>query len=222
MMLAAALLGGAAHAAAIEPYTCRNGFFASEQDELRLAKVVGAKDEKLVFHQDDKGCPEGGAKCRSKAYVVAGDALIVNKVHGEWACAWYDGKKQASVGWVKVSRLQLQTNDATPGLKQWTGKWRFYTDVGVIEIAQADGKLHVSGDALWHGGRTADGLPVVHTGSVEGTMTPQGSKARLVMDDAPYSCQVDFTLLGKYLVVRDNGNCGGVNVRFDGVYTQQR
>jgi hypothetical protein len=36
-----------------------------------------------------------------------------------------------------------------------------------------------------------------------------------------YDCAADFTLLGKYLVVTDNSNYGGVNVRFDGVYTKK-
>ena len=35
-------------------------------------------------------------------------------------------------------------------------------------------------------------------------------------------CVVELTLLGKFLVVTDNGNCGGMNVRFVNVYTKSR
>jgi hypothetical protein len=32
------------------------------------------------------------------------------------------------------------------------------------------------------------------------------------------SCVVDMTLIGTYIVARDNGKCGGMNVRFGGIW----
>lgn len=218
--LTAALVASLARSATIEPYSCRNGLFSSEQDELRQAAVAGDKAEKLIFYQDVAGCPEGGEKCKSKAYVLPGDEMIVNKVRGDWACGWFNGKKHETVGWVDARRLQFLREDEVRDLNRWAGKWKFYSNV--IEISTAENKLHVKGSADWNGGKNSAGVPVVHTGDIEGEITPQNGWARLVMDAGPYSCQANFTLLGRYLVVTDNSNCGGVNVRFDGVYTKDR
>ncbi len=51
-------------------------------------------------------------------------------------------------------------------------------------------------------------------GQVEAQATPRGSQVDFIED----SCTVHAQLLGDVLVVSDNSECGGMNVRFDGVY----
>jgi hypothetical protein len=51
-------------------------------------------------------------------------------------------------------------------------------------------------------------------------MTPVNGSARLTEGTDEFSCVADFSILGKYLIVTDNNKCGGMNVRFDGVYTK--
>jgi hypothetical protein len=219
-VLGGALVSGLVFSATIEPYSCRNGLFSREQDELRLAKVIGSKTDRLAFFSDDKGCPEDGEKCRSKSYVLSGDELIVNKVRGEWACGWFDGEKRATVGWVSIGHLQFLPNEEVKDLNRWAGKWKFYENV--IELSRDEDGLNVKGEALWFGGKSSSGFPIVHTGEIEGKMTPQDNKSWLLMADEPYSCRANFALLGSYLLVTDNSNCGGMNVRFNGVYTKKR
>jgi len=36
------------------------------------------------------------------------------------------------------------------------------------------------------------------------------------------ACMVDLTLVGRYLVVTDNNMCGGVNVRFWGIWVRSK
>ncbi|MCA1633634.1 MAG: hypothetical protein LC802_07935 [Acidobacteria bacterium] len=36
------------------------------------------------------------------------------------------------------------------------------------------------------------------------------------------SCRVTLRLVGDYLVASDNSECGGMNVRFDGVYRRKQ
>lgn len=213
------LLALPARAQAPEPFTCRNGYFTETVDALTLARVAGKKGDKAFFHSDDEGCP-GKEGCRTKAYVIPGDEVFVNQVKDGWACAWYPGKTNETVGWLKAELLDIAPQGPPPRLAEWVGTWTLYENE--IRIAAApDGKsLSISGDAVWEGGQSTAGYPIVHVGELSGTALPQGSRVELkdteVEED--YACVARLTLLGRHLFVDDNGNCGGVNVTFDGVY----
>jgi hypothetical protein len=207
------------HASDIQPYSCRNGLFPSEQASLRLAKVSD-KDKKLYFYDDGVNCPKNVTICKTKIYVVAGDELIVNKVSGDWACAWYNGKKSETVGWVKNCSLLYLPATKSPDISEWVGKWQMYQDGNEIIIGSKGDKLSVEGKAVWLGLMLDDGNRVVHTGDLDGEMTPVNGSARLTEGTDEFSCVADFSILGKYLIVTDNNKCGGMNVRFDGVYTK--
>jgi hypothetical protein len=47
---------------------------------------------------------------------------------------------------------------------------------------------------------------------------PQGNELILVEED----CRVALKLVGDFLIVSDNSQCGGANVRFNGVYRRGR
>jgi hypothetical protein len=42
------------------------------------------------------------------------------------------------------------------------------------------------------------------------------------MTDDADECGADLVRIGDFLIVHDNMRCGGLNVRFDGVYTRTR
>jgi hypothetical protein len=200
----------------IKPYSCRNGSFPSEQRSLQLARFAGAKDQRLYFYKDDKGCPDEEKRCRARAYVVPGDELLISKTANGWACAWFHGKKQETVGWIRTDRLAFLPNEKDDR-RLWIGTWKDHGGA-TIKIAEQGEFLGVEGNTLWHGGMSPAGHPVVHTGDIEGTFQPIAGRARLT--DRENICSADFVRIGRYLVVHDNGRCGGVNVRFDGVYTK--
>lgn len=207
------------HASDIQPYSCRNGLFPSEQESLRLAKVSD-NVKKLYFYDDGVNCPKNETICKTKTYVVSGDKLIVNKVSGEFACAWYNGKKTEAVGLVKNSSLQYLPASKPPDSSEWVGKWQMYQDGNEVNITSKGDTLTVKGSAIWLGRMLDDGNRVVHTGDLDGEMKPVNGRAKLIDGTDEYACIADFTLLGKYLIVTDNSKCGGMNVRFDGVYTK--
>lgn len=199
-----------AMAHAIEPMTCRNGFFPAKQDALQLATIK----EKIYFYNDEEGCPEK-ASCKQKAYLIANDTVIVNNVSDGWACAWYSGKKRETVGWLKVGKLQFQNVKQT----DWTGKWQFYDNT--LALTQTNGKIQVSGEAFWTG-LIINGQPNIHTGNINGELSIHGNHASVAEGTEEFSCHADLTLLNNYLIVHDNHNCGGANVSFSGVYQKNR
>ena len=61
----------------------------------------------------------------------------------------------------------------------------------------------------------------MNTGDIGADAKPSGDK--LSFSDAPDegSCEVGMRLVGKFLAVKDNNNCGGNNVSFSGVYQRK-
>jgi hypothetical protein len=213
---------GNANASNIELYSCRNGLFPSEQTSLKLV-TPNDKIINLYFYDDSVNCPDNEQLCKTKSYVVTGDELIINKVSGEWACAWYNGKKSETVGWVRSDSIQLLPAPKSPEMNDWVGKWQMYNDDGnEIYIRSKGDKLSVEGKAVWLGIMLDDGNRVVHLGDLDGEIVPVNSHAKLAESNDEYACIANFTLLGKYLIVTDNSKCGGMNVRFDGVYTKTK
>jgi hypothetical protein len=105
--------------------------------------------------------------------------------------------------------LSLSEPDTNPPLDRWLGTWKFYDNSLEIKRDGRSGALHVRGDALWRG--LGDN---VHVGEIETTARPHGRQMKL----SDESCQVSLVLVGEFIVAADNAECGGMNVRFDGVY----
>jgi hypothetical protein len=193
---------------------CRNGLFAEDAaaQEFKLARATGGR--RAYFYGDEEGCPAQTEKCRQKAYVVAGDVLIVSRSFGDFACAWYQpARGHETVGWIASSQLAVSEPDANPPPVRWLGEWGFYDNS--LTVGRGRGAtLSVSGEAFWHGADPSN----VHTGEVTGSAAPAGNTLKI--EDDP--CKLTLRLVGDYLVAGDNGECGGMNVRFDGVYRRKK
>jgi hypothetical protein len=215
IILAAGVLAcESVHAQITDEDMCRNGLFPSQQ-EFHLA-TVGGTAPRLYFFNDWDGCPQKGASCQTKAYVVPGDRLLLGKTHGEWTCAWYQGKSRETVGWVRNQDLAVEAETALPAA-DWLGVWKeVYKGPGEIAIAQQDGAMRVEGETRWIGQNTE------HFGDIAGMLAVAGRHAHLgpVTGTKAYECGADMVRIGEFLIVHDNENCGGVNVRFDGLYTR--
>ncbi len=192
--------------------SCRNGAFPSAQSDFAVAKVVGT--QRLYLLGDMDGCPaKGEPACRQRSYVVSGDTVVTGRDLGPYRCAFFPNKVGGSAGWVERSKLQPVAR-VTPTLQGWAGDWKD-GDNG-LSISVRGSQLHVEGDAYWPSANpTAEQRPYgPNLGQVEAQATPRGSQVDFVED----SCTVHAQLLGDVLVVSDNSECGGMNVRFDGVY----
>lgn len=195
------------------PNWCRNGHFPSRAEEFSIFKVNGDSKTRAYFYGDDDDCPNG-ANCRKKAYVVGGDEILTAGTYGEFVCAWYQPEKGSeTVGWIRMDDVRPGYGDEGPA--SWTGKWVFAENDLTIESI-AEGQLSVKGNAFWKG--VGDNI---HIGEVDDNGTPSDHTLSLGGEDK-YDCRVKMTRIGKYLVVSDNKQCGGVNVSFDGVYLRKK
>jgi hypothetical protein len=191
-----------------DAYMCRNGLFSSDVQTLTLMRAVGKPRTYFLWDKDTAGCPSDTKSCRH-SYVLPGQEVIAGKASGDFICAFYPNQVGGSAGWVSAHALAPAGEQPSrdPPLRAWAGKWVDGEDS--IAIGASAGLLHASGSAVWHG--WGDN---VHVGEFEGGARPSGARVVFAQD----TCSVTATLLGRYLIVSDNENCGGMNVRFDGVY----
>lgn len=191
---------------------CRNGAFPRESTTYRLAKVIGAAGDKVHFHDDgDKRCP-ADESCRTKAYVIPNDQVVVSRTFGKFACSWFQPRKgPETVGWIETDRLAWEEIKRPPAEREWLGEWRAYDNVIRISKAKAKGELSIEGEASWRH----------NTGSLDHDARP--SADRMSFGDGPdeLDCRVTMQLVGTWLVVGDNLHCGGANVSFSGVYRKR-
>jgi hypothetical protein len=154
-----------------------------------------------------------------KFSMPAGQPVAIGKRDGDWTCVSHHG---SGYGWMLTNRLQPIQPDLHPPVIAWTGAW---TPLGlkkqpreavtrlVISTSSAPGNLKVDGHAYWFGA-VVNGERVTHEGAVEGEAQPNENRLHI----AEGSCEVNFSLIGGFLVVQDNRECGGMNVTFTGVW----
>lgn len=195
---------------------CRNGLYTHDAAGFRVGRVSGAKNTRVYFHGDEReDCPAAGAKCRQKAYVIPGDALVVTRRFGDYVCAWYTPVRGSeTVGWLRADAVALAEADAAPPLARWLGAWEYAGQSIDIKRGKKSGALAVSGQAFWRG--QGDNI---HTGEVDFEAAPDGNLLKL--EENEDLCAVTLQLVGDLLVVRDNLQCGGLNVTFNGIYRKK-
>jgi hypothetical protein len=196
---------------------CRNGTFSRDSEAFGLARIKGEKGARVYFYGEEEGCPGPAAKCRQKAYLIPGDEVVTSRTFGDWVCAWYQpARGSETVGWLAADRLApVATVDNAP-LASWLGTWNFYNNSLRVSRGRRVDVLNVSGDATWQGVNPDN----VHVGELSSQGTPVDNALKLGED--PEDCQATLRLVGTYLVVSDNKQCGGVNVTFDGVYRRKK
>jgi hypothetical protein len=218
-LILAGLIATAAGRALADPPTpadpwCRNGSFPTDVATFGLAKVTGAP--RAYLHD----CVDLAPGCTDQPrtpYVVPGDLVITGKVSGANVCVLMPNRVGGSAGWVRSAEIAPLPR-GTPALADWVGAWTEGDDS--IHLSLRGAKLVVHGDACWpscHPSRAErPGGPNV--GELGGSAPPGGDT--LVIDDAstPPVCAATLRLIGPYLLVTDNNQCGGMNVTFTGAY----
>jgi hypothetical protein len=212
VVLGLSVLGVGATTAA-EPTYCANGSFP-KMENVRMARATPDASGKVRFRNDGEGCP-AKPSCAGKVYVVAGDELLMSQEVNGWVCAWYFSKKREYVGWIRPSEAKAEPT-RTPNLADWTGDWSASADINIERLR--DGSLHVTGTALWYGLKNDAGEQVVHDGELDDSARPVGDRLEIGDPNEEYGCRVVFTLVNGYLLAKDNGYCGGMNVSFTDVY----
>ncbi len=190
---------------------CRNGMFAEQNAEFGLARVIGR--DRSRFYSDMDGCPQAGASCQGKAWLVPGDRVVTGRTSGAFVCVFYPNATGGTAGWMPRQRLAPIPVDSAPPLDRWLGRWS--DGDNWVRFSRQGSGLAVKGLAFWPAANppasTRPGGP--NTGEIDGSARPEGSRA------AEPGCGIGFRLLGDYLVVIDpERTCDGMNVTFSGIY----
>ena len=195
---------------------CRAGTFSLQPPAVDLAVVTGAGPAPFV--KDDAGCPAPADRCRSRAYVVAGDRVITAARSGDYVCAYFPNAGGGSAGYLPAARLSARAVDPAPALRAWVGRWKDGDDE--IDLTIKGRGLAVDGSACWPSCNPPlserPGGPNI--GELSGSATPVGNRVIFSTGSGEFDCTAKLDLVGDALIVSDNENCGGHNVRFDGVY----
>lgn len=197
---------------------CRNGGFAGENQTFGMASLSGNKP--VWFLDDLDGCPNAKPACQ-RGPVQPGHTLITGRHHGPYVCAFQRTVDGDAAGWVRRDRLQALPVNRQPQIKAWAGHWTEPDgSEDTVTITPDGNALAVTGHAYWPNanpplGRYPGGP---NLGRISGHAAPDGN--RLAIGEAS-ACLAILHLVNNVLVVHDNGVCGGMNVRFDGVYVRR-
>lgn len=180
-------------------------------------------------------CPARADKCRSSAFLVPGDEVLVTwPAENGLVCAHYispEGKLTS--GWLDKEAMAIQSHGPL-GFESTDahGTWVNGLANATISISPGGpGYILVDGDAT-------RGPPSYNTGSFagpayvgEGAHGPvAGYEAEHYRGETPAgtppegahsSCRIRFRFAGHYLLVDDNQACGGMGVTFSGIYAKQ-
>ncbi len=203
--------------AEVHPPCGNDSGFALPETGVGLARVTGAP--RTYFRNESSSCPNDSDACRSQAYVVPGDTVLTGMTRGEFVCVQYLGERSHRIGYVRQNEIAPQQIDRSPPLSAWAGAWHSGGGAeggDVIELRPQGTALAISGNATWDSGNPGG----VNLGVVEGTVTPQGNAATFTDPDVG-DCRMEMTLASSFLVVSDNGKCGGLNVTFSGIYRRR-
>ena len=198
-------------------------------DTVRAA-TVGGSAPRLNFIKDasqSAGCPNSAAACQARAYVVPGDVVLTYGVVGAFTCASFTTGAGVSTSGLLPSAALSPVDE--PAAADWTGHWR-RVEADIV-ITGAGTALKIEGNATW-GAMDPERVKRggINLGDIMATATPLDSLLAFTEGDnttLPYDkggeidCRVKMRRAGPYLVVADNGNCGGHNVSFSGTYRRR-
>jgi hypothetical protein len=197
---------------------CREGFFTRESDSFSLGLVKTAKGSRAYFYDDaSEKCPND-ASCKRKAFVVAGDQVLINRVRGDFACAWFaPAKGSPTIGWLRLADIDRPAMLLDASEAAWSGEWKYGDSSISIAPHKLGGYLSISGQATWKGVGNN-----VNVGELSGRFEHKDGVLNYSDGTDENDCKARMNLLGGYLIVSDNMKCGGLNVSFSGIYRKAK
>lgn len=180
------------------------GFARPPGAKLQIAEVAAASAVALEECGSPKGCLRAPAR--------RGTPVLIYRVQGDWTCGFFTSRHGAGPAWIRSTDVRILPYALRPPLTSWEGLWAGGEERVRIGPAPEPGRLHLEGHGEWHGANDN-----VHFGDFRGEATPEGNRVHFV-EHGPNSCTIDLTLLGRYILASDNQMCGGMNVRFQGIW----
>jgi hypothetical protein len=215
---------------AYDPKNC-NGVEWDGKRPMAVSKVTARPRVNFIKspYDDDfkaEACPTAAEACRKKSYLVTGDLVLIGKTRGDFTCVSYQSplanKQVWTKGWLPGAALTPVAPMPSPQMADWIGAWRH--PGGSIAIKDGGGKLEIEGRMIVPGARD------VHFGEIKAQVTPEKDTVAFVDDGTiPFDnadaleveCRVRMQRIGPWLMVEDNGGCGGAGVSFIGLYRRE-
>ncbi|MBB4099687.1 hypothetical protein [Sphingomonas kyeonggiensis] len=193
---------------------------APEPVAAELVEIVAGPRRYFHAGEEREGCPAPTAACRRKGYVVGGDRLVAWEARGALTRVTYlaPGSDRPSEGWVESAALR-RVPLVSPRASDWIGGWTGWESEIDITRGAKPGTFHIGGNATW-GAHDPDRVKRggVNFGMLGADLPAPKGDSLAFADSEEADCRVTLRLLGPYLVARDNGRCGGMNVTFTGTY----
>lgn len=186
-----------------------------------------------------EGCPDAArADCLTlsldKTYL--NHQLLLGEKKGDYRFVHLFSESGSAYGWLAEKYVRV-VKTKKPKASHWVGTWAtgkpqtnknaevagasetFLPDS--IRITKLDAEtLRADGNAFWYGPMvTYEGSDerVVHFGAFKADAKPTGT--RIVFTEKESGCEVNLQQISPdMLFAADNGSCGGMNVRFSGVF----
>lgn len=230
LILSAVLFGGAAAYDAYDPKNC-NGAGWDGKSAVVVARVTSPRVNFRKSPYDDdfkaEACPSAAESCLKRSYLVEGDLVLIGSMLGDFTCISYQSptatKQIWANGWLPSASLTPVAPMLFPKRTDWIGVWRH--PGGTVAITQGEGEtLRIEGEMI------VPGALDVHTGSIKARVTPLKDKITFVEDGSiPFDdkdalqgeCRVLMQRINTWLMIADNGGCGGAGVSFTGLYRRK-
>jgi hypothetical protein len=180
------------------------GFATTPGQRVQIAEVATRTAVELEECGSEKGCIASPA--------AWGTPVLIYREQGEWTCGYFSVREGAGPAWMLSDALRIVPYDERPSLNAWVGTWTGGENRVLIRTGSMPGTLHLVGKAEWHGNGNN-----THFGDTEGDASPVGNHLHFVQN-GPNGCTIDMTLLNRYILASDNGRCGALNARFQGIW----
>ena len=189
------------------------------ENALLFLVRTSAGVERAYLYKQTQLCPKDKpCGSRQKAYLVSGDVVFAGPPNRGFRCAYY-GRPNGKIvaGFIPIDNLKALTEDTSLSIDFVIGTWNYESDSIGIKAAAA-GQVSGDGQASYQTAET------VNEGSFSAQAPLAAGQKELVFKEGndESSCVVKLHRRGPYLVASDNNYCGGLNVRFDGIYTRAK
>ncbi len=220
-LLSAALIAGSA--SAYDPYDPKNCNGVDWDDKRRLVVAGVTASPRVNFvkspYDDDfkaEACPATATSCRKQSFLVTGDLVLAGRTDGDFTCVSYQSPLATTQiwakGWLPTAALTPVRPKSPTKSSDWIGAW-FHPGGGVRIREGEGGKLGIDAEM------TVPTARDFHNGAFRAQVVPQKDAIDFADGEA---CRVRMQRVGPWLVVEDNGGCGGAGVSFTGLYRRTK
>lgn len=193
---------------------------------VRVGRIASGSARVHFVSAVRAGCPNTTPACAERAYVVPGDPVILTMTRDAFVCATFiDSKGVDTSGWLPAAAVDTEPEPAPSA--GWLGTWS-RTEAEIVFKPGKGAALLIEGNATFGASdprRVRRGA--VNVGEIEAEVTPAGDRLNFTEgggsaeEGGESSCRVWMRQIGRWLIVDDNGNCGGLNVSFRGYYVHK-